>query len=68
LYWNSDHGAEPIRKEKAAKKGVRRKQESSEDEGKEDYLEAWRWPGDDLWTGDKGLCQIILENADLLGI
>jgi hypothetical protein len=27
----------PIRKEKAAKKGVRRKRESSEDKGKEDY-------------------------------
>jgi hypothetical protein len=30
----------PIRKEKAAKKRVRRKRESLEDEGKEDYPEA----------------------------
>jgi hypothetical protein len=31
----------PIRKEKAAKKRVRRKRKSSEEEGKKDYLEAW---------------------------
>jgi hypothetical protein len=58
----------PIRKEKAAKKGVRRKRESSEDEGKEDYPKAWRRPGNDFWTGDEGLRRIILENADLLGV
>jgi hypothetical protein len=58
----------PIRKEKAANKGVRRKRESSEDEGKEDYPEAWRWPGDDFWTDDEGLRRIILENANLLGV
>jgi hypothetical protein len=58
----------PIRKQKAAKKRVRRKRESSEDEGKEDYPEAWRWPGDDFWTGDEGLHRIILENADLHGV
>jgi hypothetical protein len=35
----------PIHKKKATKKGVRRKRESSEDEGKEDYPKAWRRPG-----------------------
>jgi hypothetical protein len=58
----------PICKEKAAKKRVRRKRESSEDEGKEDYPEAWRRPGDDFWTGDEGLRWIILENANLIGV
>jgi hypothetical protein len=58
----------PIRKEKAAKKRVRGKRKSSEDEGKEDYSEAWGRPGDDLWTGDEGLRRIILENADLLDV
>jgi hypothetical protein len=58
----------PIRKEKAAKKGVRRKRETSEDEGKEDYPEAWRRPGDDFRTDDEALRRIILENTDLLGV
>jgi hypothetical protein len=58
----------PVRKEKAANKRVRRKRESSEDEGKEEYPEAWQRPGDNFWTGDEGLHRIILENADLLGV
>jgi hypothetical protein len=58
----------PIRKEKAAKKRVRGKRKSLEDEGKKDYPEAWGRPGDDLWTGDEGLHRIILENADLLSV
>jgi hypothetical protein len=58
----------PIRKEKVAKKRVRGKRKSSEDEGKKDYPEAWGRPGDDLWIGDEGLRRIILENADLLGV
>jgi hypothetical protein len=57
----------PIRKEKAAKKRMRRKREASEDEGEEDYPKAWRRPGDDFRTGDEALRRIILENADLLG-
>jgi hypothetical protein len=57
----------PIRKEKATKKRVRGKQKPSEHEGKKIYPEAWRRPGDDLWTGDEGFHRIILENADLLG-
>jgi hypothetical protein len=58
----------PICKEKAAEKRVRRKRKSSEDESKEDYPEAWGRPGDDLWTGGEGLRRVILGNADLLGI
>jgi hypothetical protein len=58
----------PIRKEKAAKKRVRGKRKSSENEGKKDYPKAWGQPGDDLWASDEGLRQIILENADLFGI
>jgi hypothetical protein len=58
----------PIRKEKAAKKRVRGKRKSSEDESEKDYSEARGRPGDDLWTGDEGLRQIILENANLFGV
>jgi hypothetical protein len=50
----------PIRKEKAAKKRVRRKRKSSEGESKKDYPKAWGRPGDDLWTGGEGLRRIIL--------
>jgi hypothetical protein len=39
-----------------------------EDESKKDYPEAWRRPGDDLWTGGEGLRRIILQNVDLLGV
>jgi hypothetical protein len=49
-----------IRKEKAAKKRVRGKRKSSEDESKKDYLEAWGRLGDDLWTDGEGLRWIIL--------
>jgi hypothetical protein len=58
----------PIREKKAAKKRVRRKRESAENEGKEDYPEAWGRLGDDFLTGDERLHQIILEYADLLGV
>jgi hypothetical protein len=58
----------PIRKEKATKKRVWGKRQPSEHEGKKNYPKAWRRPGDDIWTGDERLRQIILENADLLGV
>jgi hypothetical protein len=50
----------PIRKEKVAKKRVRGKRKSSEDDSKKDYPEAWGRSRDDLWTGGEGLRQIIL--------
>jgi hypothetical protein len=56
----------PIHKEKAAKKRVRGKRKSSEDESKKDYPEAWGRPGDDLQTDSEGLYRIILQNANLL--
>jgi hypothetical protein len=56
-----------VRKEKTAKKRVRRKRKSPEKEGKKDYLEAWGWPGDDLWTCSEGFRWIILQNANFLG-
>jgi hypothetical protein len=58
----------PIRKKKAVKKGMRRKRETSEDEGKEDYPEAWWRLGDYFRTGGEALRRIVLENADLLGV
>jgi hypothetical protein len=58
----------PICKEKAAKKGVRWKQQSSEHESKKKYPKAWRRPGDDLWTGSERFRWIVLENANLLGV
>jgi hypothetical protein len=50
----------PICKEKAAKKRVRGKRKSSEDDNKKDYPEAWGRSRHDLWTGGEGLHQIIL--------
>jgi hypothetical protein len=58
----------PICKEKTTKKRVRWKRHPSEHKGKKNYPEAWRPPGDDLWTGDERLRRIVLENADLLGV
>jgi hypothetical protein len=58
----------PIREEKAPKKRVWGKRQSSEYGGKKNYPETWRRPGDDLWTGGKRLRRIVLENADLLGV
>jgi hypothetical protein len=57
----------PVRKEKAVKKRVRRKQKSSEEEGEKDYPEAWGRPGDNLRTGGEGFRWVILQNANLLG-
>jgi hypothetical protein len=58
----------PICEEKATKKRVWGKRQSSEHEGKKNYPKAWRRPRDDFWTGDKRLRRIVLENADLLGV
>jgi hypothetical protein len=58
----------PIREKKAMKKRVRGKRQPSEHEGKKNYPEAWRRTGDDFRTDDERLRQIILENADLLGV
>jgi hypothetical protein len=57
----------PVRNEKAAKKGVRRKRKSPEEEGEKDYPEAWRRPRKDLRTGGEGFRWVILQNANLLG-
>jgi hypothetical protein len=57
----------PVRKEKAAKKRMRRKRKSPEEEGEKDYPEAWGRLGDDLWTGGEGFRRIILQNANFLG-
>jgi hypothetical protein len=56
-----------IRKKKTAKKRVRRKRKSPEEEGEKDYPEAWGRPVDDLWTCSEGFHQIILRNANFLG-
>jgi hypothetical protein len=56
----------PVRKEKAAKKRVRRKRKYPEEEGEKDYPEAWGRPGDDLRTGGEGFHQVILQNANFL--
>jgi hypothetical protein len=57
----------PVRKEKAMKKRVRRKRKSPEEEGEKDYPEAWGRPGDDLRAGGEGFRRVILQNVNLLG-
>jgi hypothetical protein len=43
------------------------KRESPEEECEENYPEACRWPGNDLWTGDENFRRIVLQETDLLG-
>jgi hypothetical protein len=50
----------PIRKQKVAKKRIKGKRESPEEECEENYPEACRWPGNDFWTGDEDFRQIVL--------
>jgi hypothetical protein len=57
----------PIRKKKAAKERMKGKRESPEEECKENYPEACRWPGNDFWTSDENFRRIVLQETDLLG-
>jgi hypothetical protein len=57
----------PVCEEKTSKERVRGKGKPLKEKCKEDYPEARGWTGNDFRAGGKSLCQIILQDADLLG-
>jgi hypothetical protein len=56
----------PVGKEKPTKERMRGKGKPSEEEIKEQYLEARAWSGNDFRSGEKDLLRIILQDASLL--
>jgi hypothetical protein len=58
----------PVRKEETPEESMRRKQKPSKEKIKKNYPEARRWTGYDFWASSENLYQIILQEADFLGV
>jgi hypothetical protein len=53
-------------RKKTTKERMRGKRKPPEEKCKEEYPEARRWSGNDFQGGGESLCQIVLQDANLL--